>query len=118
MKEFHLKSLFLLFSCNKGTSSPSVCLASRVNDLSAFVFEHLSLSAEKEATDRSFYTKMNLCALGVKVTNLQGPAEKGCASMPRSPLAEDDLVEFGADQHLTGFIPSTAVVRDKTCPHM
>lgn len=68
--------------------------------------------------DRSFYTKMNLCALGVKVTNLQGPAEKGCASMLRLPLAEDDLVGFGADQQLTGFIPSTAVVRDKTCPHM
>lgn len=76
------------------------------------------LSAEKEAMDRSFYTKMNLCALGVKVTNLQGPAEKGCASMLRLPLAEDDLVGFGADQHLTGFIPSTAVVRDKTCPHV
>lgn len=42
------------------------------------------------------------------MTNLQGPAEKGCASMLRLPLAEDDLVGFGADQHLTGFIPSTA----------
>lgn len=63
--------------------------------------------------DRLFYTKMNLCALGVKVTNLQGPAEKGCASMPRSPLAEDDLVGFGADQHLTGFIPQQLLSETK-----
>lgn len=75
------------FSRNKGetTASSTTRLTSQFNDCSAFVFKHLLPSAERVALDRSFYTKMDLRALEVKVTNQQGPAEKGCVSLLCSP---------------------------------
>lgn len=42
-------------------------------------------SAERVALDRSFYTKIDLRVLGVKVTNQQGPEEKGCVTLLYSP---------------------------------
>lgn len=119
MRHFHPDPLLFCSATTKGKPPPHppFCLASKFNDLSALVFEHLLPSAERVALDRSFYTKMDLRVLGVKVTNQQGPAEEGYVSLLCSPGSVRTSGGFGADLRLAGFVLGQLTAGEKNPAH-
>lgn len=103
--QIFIRTPTVLFNHNKGKTAAlsDTRLASQSDDLSALVLEHLLPSAERVTQDRSLYTKMGLRVLGVKVTNQQGPAEKGCASLLCLPGCVWSWRGFWSWSAVTGF---------------